>query len=137
MEITYFYYNQNSLKNKLRKNKQLYGEEFAKFIHSDKKLKIITTFVIANALMIQKAIAETPPDIEDSLGKIDAAGGTFLLICRRFAYWLCLIMCIIEILRSLMQGDTKSIGKVIFKYVLAFATLYFMPWLFNIIKSIF
>ena len=133
MEVVFFYYNDKNFMNNLKRNKELYGEEFAKVVNSDKKLKAMATFVIANGLMIQKAFAETT----DVLNKIDVAGSTFLNIIQGFGYWACLIMCAIEIIRSLMQGDTKSIGKSVFKYILGFATFYFLPWLFNIIKAIF
>lgn len=137
MEISYFYYNEKSFMNNLRRNKKLYGEEFAKVVNSDKKLKSLTTFLLANALMVQKALAETTPELEESLTKVDLAGGTFLTIIQRFGYWICLILCAIEIIRSLMQGDTKSIGKSVFKYILAFATFFFLPWIFDLIKGIF
>lgn len=133
MEITYFYYNEKGFINNFKKNRELYAEEFAKFINSDNKLRTLTTFVIANGLMLQKALAST----NDAISKIDIAGNTFLGITRSFTYWLCIILCIIDIIKGLMQGDTKSIGKTIFKYTLVFATAYFLPWLFNIIKDIF
>lgn len=36
-----------------------------------------------------------------------------------------------------MQGDTKSIAKIMMKYALAFAALYIFPWLLDLIKGIF
>jgi len=69
--------------------------------------------------------------------KIDKAGNTILALCRNLGYWLCIIMCTLEVLRNLMQGDTRGIARIISKYAMGFGTLYFLPWLFDLIKSIF
>ena len=131
MEVVFFYHNENSFKNRLIREKDKWGEEFAKIVMEDKKLKALTTFVIANTLMIKKATATT------NLSKVDVAGSTLLGICRSFGYWVCLIMCIIEIIKSLTQGDTKGIGRIVAKYVIGFATFYFLPWIFDLIKTMF
>ncbi|WP_027633405.1 hypothetical protein [Clostridium hydrogeniformans] len=136
MEITFFYYNENSFKNRLMREKYKWGEEFAKVVMADKKLKALTTFVMANTLMLKKACASSA-EIAADLGKVDLAGGTLLTICRRFGYWVCLIMCIAEIIKSLSQGDTKGIGKIVAKYTIGFATFYFLPWIFDLIKAMF
>ena len=43
----------------------------------------------------------------------------------------------IDILKSLMQGDTKSIPKIVLNYALAYAALLLFPWLLDLIKGIF
>jgi hypothetical protein len=56
---------------------------------------------------------------------------------KGFSYFACLILCGLEILKSLNGGDTKSISKIIFKYVLAYASFSLLPWLFREIDSAF
>ena len=135
MQVVIMYHN-NFLKKIKDKQKQIYIdnlEEVAKHINRDIKLKKIATFTIANLMYCQEVLAS--PSM--STNKIDKAGSTILSICRSIGYWACLISCIIEIIKSLMQGDTKSIAKIMMKYALAFAALYFFPWLLDIIKDIF
>lgn len=69
--------------------------------------------------------------------KIDIAGSTILNICRNIGYWACLIMATVEIIKSLSQGDTKSVSKIIAKYLIGFGALYFLPFLFDLIRNIF
>lgn len=71
------------------------------------------------------------------LTKVNQAGNILLTIVRTFGYWVCLIMGITEVIKSLLNGDTKSIGKIIAKYLLGFASFYALPWLMDIIKGIF
>lgn len=101
-------------------------------IMQNKKLKKLSVFVLANLLYCQKVLATTA-----DMAKIDKAGMAMLGIIRTFGYWICIIMCIIEIIKSLTAGDTKNIGKIIAKYIIAFATFYFLPWMFDVIKDIF
>lgn len=135
MKIVVMYHN-NFLENIKDKQKRIYMdnlEEVVKHINQDTRLKKMVVFTFANLMYCQKALAS--PSM--SVAKIDKAGSTILGICRTIGYWACLISCICEIIKSLMQGDTKSIAKIMMKYALAFAALYFFPWLLDIIKDIF
>lgn len=104
-------------------------EYLAYKINKDRYLRGLTTFVLANVLYIRNAYA--------SIDKINKAGGNLLGVVRTFGYWVCLIMCVLEIIRTLMQGDTKSIGKIIVKYCIGFGSFYFLPWIFDLIKESF
>ena len=68
---------------------------------------------------------------------LDAAGAKFLGLARSLGYWLCLIMCIIEILKSVINGNTRELGKIIMKYVLMFGALYLVPTIFDWIIELF
>lgn len=107
-------------------------EAIAARILRDKKLKAMVVFVLGNLMYVQNALA-----VGGDMKKIDLAGFTILGICRRIGYWACIIMCVVEIIKALMHGDSKSITKIIAKYALGFGTLYFVPWLFDLIKTIF
>ena len=45
--------------------------------------------------------------------------------------------CSKDVLKHCMRGHMESIGSVIAMYGLSFGVLYFLPWLFDLIKSIF
>lgn len=107
-------------------------ELIAKKIKSNRRLERMFIFTAGSLMYAQKVLAT-----EVKTGKITQAGVTILSICREIGYWACIIMCVMEIIRSLMQGDTKGITKIIAKYTIGFAALYMLPWMFDIIKSIF
>lgn len=79
----------------------------------------------------EKVLANT------NTGPIDRVGNALLEIARSFGYWVFLIMCIIDILKSVCNGDTKNILNIISKYLVAFGSFYFLPYLFNLIKPMF
>jgi hypothetical protein len=56
---------------------------------------------------------------------------------RRIGYWVLLVMCILEVLKCVANGDTKEIGKIIMKYLLAFMVLFLIPWAFDLVIGIF
>ncbi|APC82171.1 hypothetical protein [Clostridium botulinum] len=107
-------------------------ELVAKHINADNKLKKQAVFVLGSLFYVQDVVSAS-----GDLAKIDKAGNTILGIARKIGYWVCIIGCIIDIIRSLMQGDTKSIAKIMMKYALAFAALYIFPWMLDLIRSIF
>ena len=68
---------------------------------------------------------------------IDAAGQKILDLSRRVGYWIAIILCSKDVLKHCMRGHVESIGSVIALYGMSFGVLYFLPWLFDLIKSIF
>jgi hypothetical protein len=112
--------------------KYIEAELFAKEVRKNKRFETMSAFVIGSLMYSEKVLAAPSNTV-----KITEAGNTILDICREIGYWACLIMCILEIIKSLLQGDTKGISKIIAKYLLGFGALYLMPWLFDLIKSIF
>lgn len=122
---------ENRFLRRLKNNKIEYEEEFAKFVLKDKNLTRKTVFVMANLLSVDKVV------LASNVGAIDKAGSMLFSICKNFGYWVALIMCIIEIIKSLMQNDTKSISKIVVKYVIAYASFYFLPWIFTLIEECF
>lgn len=93
-------------------------------------------FVLACLLIAQHAQEVLATTVDNTLS-LDKVGMKILGICRKIGYWVCIIMCVLEIIRTLMQGDTKSIYKIIAKYALGFGALYFVPWIFDLIKASF
>ena len=72
-----------------------------------------------------------------SLDSINKAGMTILELVREVGYWVCIIMGAKDIITNAMRGHIDRIGTVITMYALAFGALFFLPWIFDIIKSIF
>lgn len=70
---------------------------------------------------------------------IDKLGNTFLRLVRKGGYYICLVMGIINCIKVGLQGGDKSsdIMKVLFKYVLIFASLYLLPFLFDLVEESF
>lgn len=116
----------------IRKSNEL--EAIAKHIRSNKRLEKMFTFVMGSLMFFQD---NSVLAAGNGVKGIDPLGFKLLGIFRSFAYWICIIMCIVEICKSLLQGDSKSIGKIVVKYVLAFAAIYLVPWLFDVIRDSF
>lgn len=108
-------------------------ESMAAKIIKDDRLRKMTVFTLASLNYISVVSADT----SDAVAKINNAGNTFLSIFQTIGYWLCLIGCIMEVLKSVMNGSSKDVGKIMLKYLLIFASIYLMPWAFNLIKDIF
>lgn len=68
---------------------------------------------------------------------INVAGEKILGLIRDVGYWVAIILCSKDVLKHLMRGRMESIGSIIAIYGLSFGVLYFLPWLFDLIKSIF
>lgn len=128
-------YSNSTLEKVKKEQKQRYNfnlELIAKHINSDNRLKKQAIFILGSLLYVNEKVSAAA-----DFGKIDTVGNTILGIVRKIGYWCCIIGCIIDIIKALMQGDTKSIAKIMFKYGLAYAALYIFPWILDLIKSIF
>lgn len=64
-------------------------------------------------------------------------GNKFWDYVKVFARFGCLIMAGLDVMKNLNTGDTKSIAKVVFKYILAYLTVIGLPWLFDEIDATF
>lgn len=62
---------------------------------------------------------------------IDKLGLKFWSYVKVFAKWSCLIMAGLDTVKALNSGDTKSITKVMFKYLIAYGVVALLPWLFD------
>ena len=117
------------------------NNEFIKMLdksieHIKKNKKKYMTLVILIALTVNlstvSAFAAAP-----GTAAIDAAGQKILDLVRKVGYWIGVILCSKDVLKHCMRGHMDSIGGVIAMYGMSFGALYFLPWLFDIIKSIF
>lgn len=108
-------------------------ENFATKVMGNARLKKIVVFTIAGLNYASTVLADTNAAVE----KINTGGFMILGIVQTIGYWLCLIGCIMEILKSIMNGSSKDVGKIMIKYLLVFGSLYLMPFGFNLIREIF
>lgn len=108
-------------------------ESFATIVTRDKYIEKLVVISMACMLGLGK-MANAAVDAE---GKINQVGLTFFSIARTLGYWLCLLGCIVEILKAVSTGNNKDIAKIMMKYLLIFASLYFMPWAFDLIREMF
>ena len=97
-----------------------------------KYMLLVTIIALTIDLSTITSFALTP-----GVAAIDAAGEKILDLIRRVGYWIAIILCSKDVLKHCMRGHVESIGSVIAMYGLSFGVLYFLPWLFDLIKSIF
>jgi hypothetical protein len=109
-----------------------YMEIAAKRINSNTRFKRTFVFLVGSLMYCQNVLAQGA-----DLSKINNGGHTILNIIQSIGYWIAIIMAAQEIIKNLMQGDTKSTGKSIMEYSLGYGSLYLLPWIFDLIKSIF
>ena len=103
-------------------------------IKRNKKKYMLLVTIIALTIDLSKfsSFALAP-----GVAAIDAAGQKILDLIRRVGYWIAIILCSKDVLKHCMRGHVESIGSVIALYGMSFGVLYFLPWLFDLIKSIF
>ncbi|MBP3931831.1 MAG: hypothetical protein J6D47_19965 [Peptostreptococcaceae bacterium] len=103
-------------------------------INKNKKKYMLLVTIIAITIDLSNisSFALTP-----GVAAIDIAGKKILDLIRRVGYWIAIILCSKDVLKHCMRGHMESIGSVIAMYGLSFGVLYFLPWLFDLIKSIF
>ena len=68
---------------------------------------------------------------------IDSLGWTLLGLVRHWAYWILLIWCIVDVIKSGLSGDSKKTLPIVLKYVVIFASMYLIPAIFDAIKNSF
>jgi len=73
----------------------------------------------------------------NDFSKLDKAGMTMLELMRRVGYWVGIILCSKDVIKQCMRGHMENIGSIVAMYGLGFGVLYFLPWMFDIIKGIF
>ncbi|NFO89030.1 hypothetical protein FDC58_16850 [Clostridium botulinum] len=77
------------------------------------------------------------PDATIAVANIHRATNTLLDVLQEGIYSLCILGCVMEIGKAIVGRRKESIPNIIFKYILAFGAIYFLPWIFDLIKLIF
>lgn len=108
----------------------------------NKKLTMLIVFILAGVLtisgnMILEALFPIAIPCALDLSKIDTLGNTILTIIRKFGYWICIIMATKEIITAVTHGSYKDIGGILLKYSLGFGSLFALPWILDLISTMF
>lgn len=76
-------------------------------------------------------------DITDAYARLDRGGYLALGILKKIGFWLCIICCFVEILKSFLNNDARDVWKIFFKYISVFLVLYSLPVVFRFIAELF
>lgn len=115
-----------------------------KFInHFDKELGVISKnpqiykFIVGGCAFIMASSSSIPVYAEGNLSTIPALGLRIYTIIQEAMKWICLIKASVDIGREISRGgdNGSNIVRIILKYLMAFAALYLLPELFNIIED--
>jgi len=104
-------------------------ETFTTKVMKNGRLKKFTVVLLGASLYFKSVFATTKG--------IDALGWTLLGLIRQYAYWVLLIWCIVEVIKSGVGGESKKALSIVMKFVIIFASMYLLPNLFNVIKGAF
>lgn len=100
----------------------------------------VLAFMVAGVVGVIEAYQNTlTVQVSNPIGAIDTLGNTFLGIFQGLGRWIVLIMAFIEIVKAVMKGSssTSEIFGIIFKYVVIFATMFLLPYFFDVVASAF
>lgn len=104
----------------------------------EKKNKpLYKTMVFTVALLNYSVVAFADPNVQTTMSKIDKLGYTALSMLKKIGFWLCVICCFVEILRSFLNSDARDVWKIFFKYITIYLVLHFLPYAFQLISGIF
>ncbi|MGV3076425.1 hypothetical protein ACEE21_15205 [Clostridium baratii] len=95
------------------------------------------TLVFTVALINYSVVAFAEPNVQATFSKIDKLGYAGLSILKKIGFWLCLICCFVEILKSFINSDARDVWKIFFKYITIYLVLHFLPYAFQLISSAF
>lgn len=100
----------------------------------------LLAFMVAGAVGVIEAYKNTlTVTTSNPIGSIDNLGNVFLGIFQGLGRWVILIMAFIEIIKAVMKGSssTSEIFGIVFKYVIVFATMFLLPYFFDVVAGAF
>lgn len=111
-------------------NRQRLGqmEKKAMLVMANPKLKLAFTIIAGTLLFYTNPVLAAG-------NPFDKLGWTFWGYVKAVGRFACLIMAGVEVIKSLGSGDSKSIAKILFKYIIAYATFTVLPWIFDTIDK--
>lgn len=111
------------------------ADSFIGDLMKDKRISKLLIFTTACLNIAEKVLAST----EDALNKVDIVGRQFLGIIQRVGFWVCVIGCILEIIIAVFKkgGGKNEVLSTIFKWLIIFASFYFLPATFKFIAEAF
>jgi len=91
-----------------------------------KRVAIVTIALVLNLSTVGAVSAAGPG--------IDKLGNLLINLIRGYAYYVLIIMAIVESIRAAVSGDSKKVLSILMRYVLVFVLMYLIPQLFDAIK---
>lgn len=73
----------------------------------------------------------------DPLRRMDIGGEKLLSVGQRIGYWVCILMCIFEIIKKVKDGDTNAIWGIMVKYCIAYGSLFGVKWVLDMVGGFF
>lgn len=104
-------------------------------IKRNKKFYFNLIILVAIGFISQDIMCEALGDT--NINAIDTLGNKMLVVVRTVGYWYAVIMCSVDSIKASLAGSANTISSIVFKYSLLFATFYFVPTIFDLIKSAF
>lgn len=83
------------------------------------------------------AVAASTSGLNGGLDKLNTAGYQILDILYVVGFWVIVIKCTYELIQCALKGDKRGAGNSLMTYGMIFGSLYFVPWVMNIIKGVF
>lgn len=106
-------------------------EKVSQKIITHKRIIKLAVFILAGVLFVSNPVLAASADPK----KIDEMGNVILGIIRSFGYWTCIFLASKDIVQSLLHGESKEVGQILLKHIVAFGGFYALPWVFNFIRD--
>lgn len=110
--------------NHLKKHKRLYF-----------KLVMIVAMMFMSGY-INPAHAAAIVDVSEAVQKINTLGEQLLTLMQTIAYWTMIVLTGKECLSEALNGNKKGVGNAAIKGIMVMAVIYFLPDLFDMMKSL-
>lgn len=68
-----------------------------------------------------------------TLDKMDKTCEDALKLGQRIGYWVCVFMCVYEIIKKVKDGDTGAIWGIIVKYAIAYGAVFIVRFVLDMI----
>lgn len=117
----------DNMLNNLKKNRGLYM-----------KLVCIVSMMLISGYISPDlcGTATYAADVNEAIAKINGLGEQILDLVRTIGYWTIIIITSKDCIKEALNGDKKGVSGAITKGVMIMATIYFLPELFDMMKSI-
>nr|WP_302599853.1 hypothetical protein [uncultured Cellulosilyticum sp.] len=69
----------------------------------------------------------------NTLDKMDKTCEGALKVGQRIGYWICIFMCVYEIVKKVKDGDTNAIWGIIVKYGIAYGAVFIVRFVLDMI----
>ena len=111
-----------NLLNHIKKNKSLY-----------RKLVLIVCMMLMSGYL--HPISAYMIDVNDAINKLNKLGNQLWKLVSTIGYWVTLLTTAKKCIAQAINGDKKGVGGEVTKGLMIMAVIYFLPELFDMMKS--